>query len=150
MKDLNILISSYRIVRDLDRATTKICSSYGITYPQFQVLEALLHKGNMTVGDIRNSILSSNGTIPVIINNLQKMSMVNRAKDPQDNRRSIVKLTNKGRELILEVWAKNEQMFSRKFSVWTEDEKKELIRLFRTYCRINLKDSRKVPLKRND
>ena len=150
MKDLNILISSYRIVRDLDRATTKICSSYGITYPQFQVLEALLHKGNMTVGDIRNSILSSNGTIPVIINNLQKMSMVNRAKDPQDNRRSIVKLTNKGRELILEVWAKNEQMFSRKFSVWTGNEKKELIRLFRTYCRINLKDSRKVPLKRND
>ena len=56
LKDLNILISSYRIVRDLDRATTKICSSYGITYPQFQVLEALLHKGNMTVGEIRDSI----------------------------------------------------------------------------------------------
>ena len=60
MKDLHILISSYRMVRDLDRATTKICSSYGLTYPQFQVLEALLHKGNLTVGEIRDSILSSN------------------------------------------------------------------------------------------
>lgn len=150
MKDLNILISSYRIVRDLDRATTKICSSYGITYPQFQVLEALLHKGNMTVGEIRDSILSSNGTIPVIINNLQKMGMVNRVKDPQDNRRTIVELSDKGRELIVRIWIKNEQMFSERFSVWTEDEKKELIKLFRTYRRANLKDQRKVPLKRNN
>ena len=129
MKDLHILISSYRMVRDLDRATTKICSSYGLTYPQFQVLEALLHKGDLTVGEIRDSILSSNGTIPVIINNLEKMEMVTRTKDPLDNRRTIISLTDKARDTIKQVWNENEKMFISKFSVWNDDEKHELIRL---------------------
>lgn len=97
LKDLHILISSYRMVRDLDRATMKLCSENGLTYPQFQVLEALQHKGSMTVGAIRDSILSSNGTVPVIINNLEKMELVRRTKDPSDNRKSIVELTDKAR-----------------------------------------------------
>ena len=139
MKDLHILISSYRMVRDLDRATTKICSSYGLTYPQFQVLEALLHKGDLTVGEIRDSILSSNGTVPVIINNLEKTGMVTRAKNPLDNRRTIVSLTEKARKIITQVWDENEKMFTEKFSVWTEDEKREMIRLFNLYRKEHLK-----------
>ena len=93
------------MVRDLDRATSKICSSYGITYPQFQVMEALLHKGSLTVGEIRDSILSSNGTVPVIINNLEKIEMVRRTKDPSDNRKCIVEITAEGKSLIEQVWA---------------------------------------------
>ena len=127
------------MVRDLDRATTKICSSYGLTYPQFQVLEALLHKGDLTVGEIRDSILSSNGTVPVIINNLEKTEMVTRAKDPLDNRRTIVSLTEKARKIITQVWDENEKMFTEKFSVWTEDEKREMIRLFNLYRKEHLK-----------
>lgn len=127
------------MVRDLDRATTKICSSYGLTYPQFQVLEALLHKGDLTVGEIRDSILSSNGTVPVIINNLEKTEMVTRTKDPLDNRRTIVSLTDKAREIIKKVWDENEKMFTEKFSVWTDDEKREMIRLFNLYRKEHLK-----------
>ena len=143
MKDLHILISSYRMVRDLDRATTKICSSYGLTYPQFQVLEALLHKGDLTVGEIRDSILSSNGTIPVIINNLEKMEMVTRTKDPLDNRRTIISLTDKASDTIKQVWNENEKMFISKFSVWNDDEKHELIRLFNLYRKANKKKTKR-------
>lgn len=143
MKDLHILISSYRMVRDLDRATTKICSSYGLTYPQFQVLEALLHKGGLTVGEIRDSILSSNGTIPVIINNLEKMEMVTRTKDPLDNRRTIISLTDKARDTIKQVWNENEKMFISKFSVWNDDEKHELIRLFNLYRKAHIKKTKR-------
>ena len=133
LKDQYILIGVHRIVKDLDRETTKISASYGLTFPQFMVLEALLHKDCMTVGEIKDAILSSNGTIPVIINNLVKMDMVKRVKDPADHRKSVISLTEKGRELIEQVCPENERMFSGRFGVWNEAEKKELIRLISLY-----------------
>ena len=132
-EDSGILIGIHRIVKDLDRETTKISASYGLTFPQFMVLEALLHKDSMTVGEIKDTILSSNGTIPVIINNLVKLGLVQRTKDPEDHRRSVVELTEQGRELIERVCPENDRMFTERFGVWTGEEKKELLRLIAKY-----------------
>lgn len=133
LADSYILIGVHRLVKDLDRETTRISVAHGLTFPQFMVLEALLHKRCMTVGEIKDIILSSNGTIPVIINNLVKMELVRRGKDPEDHRKSVIELTDQGRELIERVYPENEKMFSQRFSVWTKEEKKELIRLLSKY-----------------
>ena len=133
LEDSYILISTHRIVKDLDRQTTTISGRHGLTFQQFMVLEALLHKGGMTVGEIKDTILSSNGTIPVIINNLAKQELVQRDKDPEDHRKSVVRLTEKGRKLIEKVYPENEKMYTEKFDVWSAEEKKELIRLLSKY-----------------
>ena len=133
MEDSYILIGTHRIVKDLDRETTRISAAYGLTFPQFMVLEALLHKDCMTVGEIRDTILSSNGTIPVIINNLEKMELVQRVKDTDDHRKSLIQLTEPGRALIEQVCPENEAMYKERFGVWTAEEKKELIRLLSLY-----------------
>ena len=132
-EDSGILIGIHRIVKDLDRETTRISAAYGLTFPQFMVLEALLHKDSMTVGEIKDAILSSNGTIPVIINNLVKLGMVRRTKDPEDHRRSVVELTEQGRELIEKVCPENDRMFTERFGVWSQEEKQELLRLIAKY-----------------
>lgn len=132
-EDSYILIGIHRIVKDLDRETARVSSSYGLTFPQFMVLEALLNKGSLTVGEIKEKILSSNGTIPVIINNLVKQGMVRRTKDPDDQRRSLVELTDKGRELIERVYPENEKIFTDRFGIWTKEEKKELMSLIGRY-----------------
>lgn len=133
--DSGILIGIHRIVKDLDRETTRISAAHGLTFPQFMVLEALLHKDSMTVGEIKDAILSSNGTIPVIINNLVKLGMVRRTKDPEDHRRSVVELTEQGRGLIERVCPENDKMFMERFGVWTGEEKKELLCLIAKYHR---------------
>ena len=133
MIDSYLLIGTHRIVKDLDRETAKICAAYGLTFPQFMVLEALLHKNRMAVGEIKGTILSSNGTIPVIINNLEKSEMVRRVTDPTDHRKSLVELTDKGRNLIEKIRPENDRMYQERFSVWTSDEKKELVRLIALY-----------------
>ena len=132
-EDTRILITIHKMVKDLDRETSKLSASYGLTFPQFMVLEALLHKDSMTVGEIKDTILSSSGTIPVIINNLEKLEMVKRATDPEDRRRSLVMLTDKGRKLIEQVNPENIKMYTDRFSVWTKEEKKALIRLAEIY-----------------
>lgn len=40
----------------------------------------------MTVGEVRNSILSSVGTISLIVNNLVKMNYIERLSDEKDRR----------------------------------------------------------------
>lgn len=133
LEDRYILISIHRIVKELDRETSRISGTYGLTLPQFMVLEALLHKDGMTVGEIREKILSSNGTIPVVISNLEKQGMVCRIKDPEDHRRTIVKLSYDGRKLISEICPENDRMFREKFSVWSPEEKKLLVDLLNKY-----------------
>ena len=136
--DAYILIGTHRMVKDLDRETTRISAAYGLTFPQFMVLEALMQKDGLSVGEIKEAILSSNGTIPVIINNLEKMEMVQRVTDPTDHRKSLVKLTDKGRELIEQVCPENVKMFKERFGVWTKEEKKMLIRLLGVYQKHHL------------
>ena len=131
--DAYILIGTHRMVKDLDRETTRISAAYGLTFPQFMVLEALMQKDGLSVGEIKEAILSSNGTIPVIINNLEKMELVQRVTDPTDHRKSLISLTDKGRELIKQVCPENDKMFKERFGVWTKEEKKVLVRLLSKY-----------------
>jgi MarR family 2-MHQ and catechol resistance regulon transcriptional repressor len=133
LEDSYILISAHRMVKDLDHETANISASYGLTFPQFMVLEALLHRDGMTVGEIKDVILSSSGTIPVIINNLVKLEMVYRDKDPDDHRKSVIRLTDQGSALIARIVPENEKMYEERFEVWTTEEKKELIRLLSKY-----------------
>lgn len=83
---MNILIGLHKNVNALDKKTLKIASEYKLTFSQFMVLEVLYNKGDMSVGNVREKILSSVGTIPVIVNNLVKMKYVERLSDKKDRR----------------------------------------------------------------
>lgn len=129
--ELKILIGMHRNVNDLDRRTSKIVSEYGLTLSQFAVLEALYHKGDMTVGQVREHILSSVGTIPLIVNNLVKMNYVQRMADTKDRRVCILHLTEEGLNVIQEVAPKNEDMIIKRMGLLNDDEKKELLYLIK-------------------
>lgn len=129
--ELKILIGMHRNVNSIDKKTSKIASDYGLTFSQFAVLEALYSKGNMTVGMVRKYILSSIGTIPLIINNLVKMNYVQRRSDENDRRICIVSLTDKGRELIKNLAPKNEEIIKDYMNVLTDEEKDDLFYLMK-------------------
>ena len=69
---MKILIGLHRNVNTLHKKTSKIAAEYNLTFSQFMDLEALYSKGDMSVGEVRERILSSVGTIPLIVNNLKK------------------------------------------------------------------------------
>ena len=129
--DLKLLIGMHRNVSAIDKKTSKIASEYGLSLSQFAVLEVLYSKGDMSVGMIRERILSSAGTIPVIINNLVKMNYVRRLSDESDRRVCIISLTDKGREIISELAPKNEKMIEEHMSVLTDNEKNDLLFLMK-------------------
>ncbi|MDD6918150.1 MAG: MarR family transcriptional regulator [Peptoniphilaceae bacterium] len=107
---LKILIGLHKNVKELDRRTLDIARSYGLSFSQFMVLEALYSKGNLSIGEVREAILSSVGTISLVVSNLKKMGYVKRKTDENDKRVSILSLTNEGRDVIERVIPENEAM----------------------------------------
>jgi MarR family 2-MHQ and catechol resistance regulon transcriptional repressor len=132
-EDSYILIKMHRINTRIDRATARIAAGYGLTLTQFGVLEALFHSGDMTVGEVRDRILSSDGTIPVVVRNLEGRGLITRREDERDRRRHILSLTEDGRTLIATVYPENERMIKRQMSVWTAEEKRRLAGLLRKF-----------------
>lgn len=130
---LKILIGLHRMVNKIDRKTSKLLQPYQLTLGQFAVLEVLYHKGNMTVGQVQEKILSSSGTIPLIIQNLATRNLLVRLKDERDKRRCILQLTEQGKELISEVYPKNEEMILNEFQIYNKEEKQEFLRLLKKY-----------------
>lgn len=130
---MKILIGLHRNVNTLDKKTSQIAGEYNLTFSQFMVLEALYSKGDMSVGEVRERILSSVGTIPLIINNLVKMNYVERLADEKDKRVSILHLTKEGRDVISKVAPKNEMMIEESMKVLDSEEKEKLLYLLKKW-----------------
>lgn len=124
--ELKILIGMHRNTNAIDKETSKLAQQEGLTFSQFAVLEALYSKGDMTVGEVRKAILSSMGTIPLIIDNLVKLNYVTRRGDENDRRRCIVSLTDEGRSIIEKLALQNAKMIIDYMSVLTLEEKNNL------------------------
>ena len=134
IEDNYILIRMHRIIGRIDRQTAHIAAKYDLTLSQFGVLEALYHAGDLTVGEVKEKILSSDGTIPVVVKNLEKRGLLFRKQDPADKRKSILSLTEQGRNLIAEAYPENEQMIRKQMSAWTPEEKKQLTALLKKFA----------------
>jgi MarR family 2-MHQ and catechol resistance regulon transcriptional repressor len=124
-----LLVKMHRIVNLVDRQTAHIAAEYDLTLSQFGVLEALYNLGDLSVGDVKRKILSSNGTIPVVVKNLEKQGLISRKQDPHDRRKSILTLTDKGRKIIAEAYPRNDRMIHEQMAVWSEEDQRQLEKL---------------------
>lgn len=131
--ELKALIGLHRTVNAIDRESARVCSAAGLTLGQFAVLEALFHKGDLTVGQVQEKILSSSGTIPLIIRNLEKQGYLVRRHDEVDKRRCILHLTPKGKEVVGRVFPENEKAIVEATSCWSDEEKQQLMSLLEKF-----------------
>lgn len=132
---MNYELRSYivisRLKNEIDAKSNKLVKEYGLSLPQFAVMEALYHKKDMSVGQVREKILSSSGTMPVIIRNLKKKSYLISYKDKDDKRREILSLTNEGKKLIEEIFPKNKKIIEKSFENLSRDEIKDFVKILK-------------------
>lgn len=130
---LSIYIGLTRTLKHINQQTYRLYEQYGLTAGQFAVLEVLYHKGDLCVGEVKEKILSSTGTIGVILGNLEKQSYLTKYSDTEDKRKSLLRITEQGRALMAEVFPKNEAIISSLLGVWSAEEQAELHRLLLQY-----------------
>ena len=129
--NMKILIGLHKNVKEFDRRTSEIARSYGLSFSQFMVLEALLSKGKLSISEVRDTILSSVGTISLVVNNLEKMDYIKRESDKNDKRICLLSLTDEGRELIEKIVPENEQMINTYMEALSKDESETLLVLLK-------------------
>ena len=113
------------------RLTPQLHKDFGITESQFGVLEALLHLGPMSLGQLCQKILRSGSNLTTIVDNLERDGLVTRVRDDTDRRVQIAELTEKGRALITEAFPAHVSRVTSVMSVLTADEQHELGRICR-------------------
>ena len=71
----------------------------GITYPQYLVLMVLWEQDHQPVNDIARRLILNTNTITPLLKRLQAQGIIHRERSTEDERKVIVNLTQKGKEL---------------------------------------------------
>ena len=76
----------------------------GLCLSDFTVLEALLHKGPLTISDIQAKVLLASGSMTAAVDRLESRGLAVRRSMASDRRARRIELTPEGRRLIQEVF----------------------------------------------
>jgi MarR family transcriptional regulator, 2-MHQ and catechol-resistance regulon repressor len=101
---LRLWITLARCYATYARAVASKVQEYGLTTPQFGILEALYHLGPLSLGELADKMLVTGGNITYVMDRLEEQGLVYRDRSPEDRRVIQAKLTGKGRELIARVF----------------------------------------------
>jgi len=127
-QELKIFIAMNRALNLINKTNFKVINKYKLTTPQFAVLEALYHKGDLSVGEVQEKILSTSGTIAVIIRNLEKDNFITRYQDKNDKRKYILSISEKGQLLMDKLYPEIEKNILSQISVLDESEQDILLK----------------------
>ena len=125
--NLKMTIVIARMVKAIDRFLIPEINARGLTPTQFSVMEALYHKGPLSVNEIIEKTLSSSGNMCLVIGNLLQSGFVSKAISEQDRRARKVELTEKGRRIIADVLPAHIQRVNTMLSGMTFPEKRRLV-----------------------
>src|SRR5580704_1599420 len=77
-------------------------TSAGLCLTDFAALEALLHKGPLTISQIQDKVLLASGSMTAAVDRLEKRGLVVRRFTSRDRRARIVELTTQGERVAAE------------------------------------------------
>jgi MarR family 2-MHQ and catechol resistance regulon transcriptional repressor len=104
---------------------------HDLTLAEFGVLEAILHRGPMLLGEAQKEILVSSGGITYLVDRLEKKGLVERRECPSDRRARYAALTPEGEALIQRIFLEHARVLEDALSGLDEEEKQETILLLR-------------------
>src|SRR6266702_3162972 len=72
----------------------------GLSLTDFMLLEALLHKGPMTITEIQSSALLATGSMTAAVDRLESKGLIARTLSKSDRRARVLQLTGEGKAVI--------------------------------------------------
>lgn len=88
----NLIVKAYR----------PFLTPLGLTYPQYLVMLVLWEKECVSVGDLGQILHLDSGTLTPLLKRMETSGLINRSHDPNDERRVLISLKDKGRDLSAE------------------------------------------------
>jgi DNA-binding MarR family transcriptional regulator len=97
--DNQLCFALYGAANRMTRLYRPMLDALGLTYPQYLALLVLWEASPRTVGALGDALDLDSSTLTPLLKRLEAGGLVQRTRDPEDERRVIVALTDKGRAL---------------------------------------------------
>ncbi len=97
--DNQLCFALYGAANRMTRLYRPMLDALGLTYPQYLAMLVLWEASPRTVGALGEALDLDSSTLTPLLKRLETSGLVTRDRDPEDERRVIVALTDKGRAL---------------------------------------------------
>lgn len=109
--DRQLCFALYGAANRVTRLYRPMLEALGLTYPQYLAMLVLWEASPRTVGALGEALDLESSTLTPLLKRLETQGLVARARDPQDERRVVVTLTEAGAALRDKARAVPEQLF---------------------------------------
>jgi len=120
-----VITKSYRM---LSLLAEQSIAKAGLCLTDFAALEALLHKGPLTISEIQDKVLLASGSMTAAVDRLEKLGLVMRKSSATDRRARVVELTAKGKRLAASCFEHHAKDLEALMSALSEKEKERVYR----------------------
>jgi len=127
----HIRLVLWKAAKAVEKVDRESIDQTGLGLSDFTIMEALLHKGPLTINQIGQKVLLTSGSMTAAVNRLERKGLVKRIQDASDGRYFYVRLTKRGRKVINDAFYRHQQNLEKIAEVLTREERTELVRLLR-------------------
>jgi MarR family transcriptional regulator, 2-MHQ and catechol-resistance regulon repressor len=118
-----VIAKSYRVLR---LVAEQSIANTGLCLTDFAALEALLHKGPLTISEIQDKVRLASGSMTAAVDRLEKLGLVVRNSSRSDRRARVVELTAQGKRLAASCFERHAKDLEALMSVLSEREMEQL------------------------
>ena len=118
-----VIAKSYRA---LSLLAEQSIANTGLCLTDFVALEALLHKGPLTISEIQDKFRLASGSMTAAIDRLEKLGLVVRKSSRSDRRVRVVELTAQGKRLAASCFERHAKDLEALMSALSQEEKEQL------------------------
>ena len=118
-----VIAKSYRA---LSLLAEQSIANTGLCLTDFVALEALLHKGPLTISEIQDRVRLASGSMTAAVDRLEKLGLVVRKTSPTDRRARVVHLTAEGKHLAVSCFERHAKDLEALMSALSQKEKEQL------------------------
>jgi MarR family 2-MHQ and catechol resistance regulon transcriptional repressor len=103
----------------------------GLGLTDFAALEALLHKGPLSITEIQSKVPLALGSMTAAVDRLEEKGLIHRTPSPKDRRVKILKLSPKGRSVVEAAFTRHAADLETVMAVLDQREKRQLYDLLK-------------------
>jgi MarR family 2-MHQ and catechol resistance regulon transcriptional repressor len=128
---LKLFIVLERAAIAVERRVKAQADLHGLTWTEFEILEAVYNKGPLLLGDLQRKILLTSGGVTYTVDRLAEKGLVMRKECETDRRARYAALTPKGTTLIASIFAPMAEHIEELMSVLNAREQDDATELLR-------------------
>ncbi len=134
-KRIDLALSTWvklaRAYSSFDKKSSESIKAFGLTQPQFAVIEVIGHLGPLKVGEICTKMLVTGGNMTLVLDNIEKLGYIERVPSKDDRRAIHIQLTPAGRKLFDDIFLKHAENITRSMSNLSAAEQETLSSLLK-------------------